>query len=44
METFDFKCVNETIKEVNCVKYLRVQIDYDLSGNSIVKDNKIGKF
>ena len=44
METFDVKCGNWTIKEVNCVIYLRVQIDNDLSRNSIVKDIKKGKF
>ena len=38
VESFDVKCGNETIKHVNNVKYLGVQIDNDLSGNSIVKD------
>ena len=38
VESFDVKCGNETIKHVNSVKYLGVQIDNDLSGNSIVKD------
>ena len=38
VESFDVKCGNESIKHVNRVKYLGVQIDNDLSGNSIVKD------
>ena len=38
VESFDVKCGNESIKHVNSVKYLGVQIDNDLSGNSIVKD------
>ena len=38
MDSFDVKCGNETIKHVNSVKYLGVQIDNDLSGKSIVKD------
>ena len=44
VEIFDVKCGNGTIKEVNCANYLRVQIDNDLSKNSIVKDIKKGKF
>ena len=38
VESFNVKCGNESIKHVNSVKYLGVQIDNDLSGNSIVKD------
>ena len=38
VESFDVKCDNKSIKHVNSVKYLGVQIDNDLSGNSIVKD------
>ena len=38
VESFDVKCGNESIKHVNSVKYLGVQIDNDLSGNSIVKN------
>ena len=38
MESFDVKCGNETIKHVNSVKYLGLQIDNDLAGNSIVDE------
>ena len=38
MESFDVKCGNETIKNVNSVKYLGLQIDNDLAGNSIVNE------
>ena len=37
IESFDVKCGDITIKHVNSVKYLGVQIDNDLGGNSIVK-------
>ena len=38
MESFDVKCGNETIKYVNSVKYLGLQIDNNLAGNSIVDE------
>ena len=38
MESFDVKCGNETIKYVNSVKYLGLQNDNDLAGNSIVDE------
>ena len=38
IESFDVKCGNETIKHVNSVKYLGLQIDNDLAGNSIVDE------
>ena len=38
VETFDVKCGNETIKHVNSVKCLGLQIDNNLLGKSIVKD------
>merc|ERR1711874_804384 len=37
VESFDVKCGDTTIKHVTSVKYLGVQIDNDLGGNSIVK-------
>ena len=37
VESFDVKCGDITIKHVTSVKYLGVQIDNDLGGNSIVK-------
>ena len=37
MESFDVKCGNETIKHVNSVTYLGLQIDNYLAGNSNVK-------
>ena len=36
--SFAVKCDNETIKNVNSVKYLGIQIDEDLAGESIVKE------
>ena len=36
MESFNVKCGNKTIKHVNSVKYLGLQIDNDLSGTSII--------
>ena len=37
LESFDVKCGDIKIKHVTSVKYLGVQIDNDLGGNSIVK-------
>ena len=38
MESFHVKCGNETIEHANRVKYLSLQIDNDLVGNSFVND------
>ena len=38
VSSFEVKCDNETIKNVNSVKYLGIQIDEDLAGESIVKE------
>ena len=35
--SFEVKCNNEVIKNVNSVKYLGLQIDNDLAGDNIVK-------
>ena len=37
MDSADVKFYNETVKHVNSVRYLGLQIDNDLTGNSIVK-------
>ena len=38
MDTFAVKCDNEIIENVKSVKYLGVQLDEDLAGESIVKE------
>ena len=38
VESFEVRCEEKMIKQVNSVNYLGVQIDDDMSGNSIVKE------
>ena len=38
VDTFAVKCDNEIIENVKSVKYLGVQLDEDLAGESIVKE------